>query len=262
MQREVALLTPENIYVRYRVAGLASRFLARLIDVLIQFLLLVVVNGLLLLVQKRLNVLHLGLADISDAIAALLVFAIVFVYAVFFEMLWGGRTPGKRLLGLRVVRDGGRPITLLASVIRNALLFVDLGILPPIYVVGFPAFLFLFLSPSCKRIGDYAAGTLVIVEEDLTLAANTQPTVSKEVERFMGVVKNLDRLTPEEYQLIRRFLARRETMSLAAFAGTADGLARPLLAKLEIDTPIYYQLQFAHLLEAIVRRYADERGLL
>lgn len=275
MQREVTLLTPENIFVTYRLAGVVSRLLARLIDFLIQSVLLAILTGLYALLANRLGKLHMDLEDISAALIVVVVFLVLFFYATFFEMVWGGRTPGKRLLGLRVVRDGGRPITLLASVIRNALLFIDLGILPPIYLPGIPAFLFLFLSPSCKRIGDYAAGTMVIVEEEfapltkqVSQANAPSPSTAEakplepEVEQYMASVRNLDRLTLQEYQLIQSLLARRREMELAPFASAADKVARPILQKLGIDAPIYYQLQFADVLAAVARSYAIERGLL
>ena len=109
-----------------------------------------------------------GLASLVSTVGIVFVGIILpFAYAIFFEMLWGGRTPGKRLFGLRAVRDGGYPITLLSSVIRNILRIIDFGIVPlatPLVLFGLPGLVCMFLSPTYKRIGDYAAGTVVVVE--------------------------------------------------------------------------------------------------
>ena len=85
------------------------------------------------------------------------------------EGLWG-RSLGKRLLGLRVIRDGGYPINLTSSAIRNVLRFLDLGVLPapPLLLYGLPGLISIFLSPQYKRLGDWAAGTLVIVESGIS----------------------------------------------------------------------------------------------
>jgi RDD family len=96
----------------------------------------------------------------GDAGAAIFVsasFLMIFYYDVLFEVLGGGRTPGKRLNGLRVVRGGGRPVTLVRSALRNILRLID--ILPGVYAIGMTV---MFISPRNQRVGDLAAGTYVI----------------------------------------------------------------------------------------------------
>ncbi|HLV80542.1 MAG TPA: RDD family protein, partial [Chthonomonadaceae bacterium] len=255
----------ENIQITYRVAGIGARFLALLVDLALRILLLLLAVGLYRLVARVLGGNGLGLAEYATALYILASFLIIFAYPIFFEMLWGGRTPGKRLLGLRVIRDGGYPINLVASALRNILLFIDFGIIPPVSVLcGLPGLLCVFFSPAYKRIGDYAAGTLVIVETGASALGTGQRAagMSPGVAAFLPLVRNVDRLTAREYRMLRRFSARRAEMDLAAQAGLGERLAGPLMAKLEIEAQIAYQLQFADLLEAIERRYAEEMGVL
>ncbi len=78
----------------------------------------------------------------------------------------------------------------------------------------------------------------------------------------MPLIRNLDRMTPAEYRVLRRFTSRRHHFDLPVQAALGERLARPLLDKLEIPVQIIYQLQYADLLEAIERRYAEDRGIL
>lgn len=265
MSRTVTIVTPENIQITYQVAGIAARFLALLIDLFMRVLLLLLALGIYRLTSLISSI--GGLGEYATALFFIATFLIIFAYPIFFEMLWGGRTPGKRLLGLRVIRDGGYPINLVASALRNILLFIDFGIIPiqPVIVLwGLPGLLCLFFSPTYKRIGDYAAGTLVIVETGATALGTERhhATTSPGVAAFLPLVKNVDRLTAREYRILRRFSARRGELDLVAQAALGERLARPLMEKLEIDTTIAFQLQFADLLEAIERRYAEEMGVL
>ncbi len=266
MSRTVTIVTPENIRVTYRVAGFASRLMAFLVDLIFQLMLLVVVVMFLDLFS---GVDPLGIGNIVTAASIIAANLIIFAYPMFWEMVWGGRTPGKRLFGLRVVREGGYPINLVSSVLRNVLRIVDFGFLQlsasaGVILWGVPGLLCIFFSPSYKRIGDYAGGTIVIVEEGFSPfgVRESKPTLSAAVAYFLPLVKNLDRMTVEDYRLIRRFTSRREGVDIVVQASIGERLARPLIEKLELELNIIYQLQFADLLEAIERRYAEERGVL
>ena len=267
MMRAVSFYTPENVVITYQAAGTASRFSARLIDLIIQIIVLASALQLLNLLEKRLNSVGPGLSDLTSGLSIVFAFLVLFAYATFFEMLWGGRTPGKKVMGLRVVRDGGYPINLQASLIRNILLFVDLGIIPlptPIYLIGLPALISIFLSPTNKRIGDYAAGTIVIQEtgsSPLSVSASKHYPPSHSLP-FAEYIRNLDRITKQEYRVIRRFTERRHSLDIGIQAGLGEKIARPLLQKLDITAPIYYQMQFAEIIETIEMLYTIERGFL
>src|SRR5439155_5033349 len=96
-------------------------------------------------------------SGVLTAVWALTLFLVLFVYDVFFEVVAGGRTPGKRWSGLRVVTLSGGAITVGASVVRNLLRIIDE--IPGIYLVGI---VLVFLTKRNQRLGDIVAGTLVV----------------------------------------------------------------------------------------------------
>jgi len=143
--------TPEGIDLLLRPAGLLSRSLAFAIDLIIRGVLL---TGLFFLLGT--------LGDFGTGLFVLSLFLINWWYMVLFEVLHQGRTPGKQIMGLRVIHDDGTPVGWSASLLRNLLRFVDM--LPFGYTVG--AFSCL-QHPLFKRLGDIAAGTLVIYRDTL-----------------------------------------------------------------------------------------------
>jgi uncharacterized RDD family membrane protein YckC len=142
----VAIATPEGVDVELTLAGIGSRFIAGVIDFIIQ---LVVIVSLWLIVRPA--------GGAGAAILSTVSFAMIFFYDVLFEVLGRGRTPGKRWTGLRVVRAGGRPITLARSSVRNILRLID--ILPGFYAIGMTS---IFITTQNQRLGDLAAGSHVV----------------------------------------------------------------------------------------------------
>lgn len=266
INRTVTVVTPENITVSYQLAGVATRSLALLVDLLAQLLLII----LTALAASLLNHVGYGIEHIVAFVGTIASFCVMFVYNIFFEMIWGGRTPGKRLFGLRVVRDGGYPITLLASCIRNILRFIDLGIVPAatasggVVLWGAPGLLCVLFSDKYKRIGDYAAGTIVIHEQSASpfVLPVGRAAMRPEIEQIMPLVKNIDRVDGKDFRIIRRFTTRRSKLEPIVQAAIAESIARPLLTKLDMRVEVYYQVQFADVLEAIERKYAEENGIL
>ncbi|NJN68276.1 MAG: RDD family protein [Chloroflexaceae bacterium] len=220
--------TPENIAFSYAIAGIASRFLAAMID-----------TFLLLLVQVVLVLTLVFLSGLVDApqseqlvVAAwgILSFGFLWGYYLFFELLWNGQTPGKRLIRLRVVREGGRPVTFVASAIRNLVRFVDF--LPGFYGLGV---LTMFIDQRSRRLGDLAGGTLVVKDRVAvsleSLVAQTRPlelvppgpgpTLEEAAGAapFTPTVPNLHLLTRDDYELVQEFLRRRRELGReSAFA--------------------------------------------
>jgi uncharacterized RDD family membrane protein YckC len=154
--------TPENVAFDYQVAGIGSRFLAALIDTILILLLQALVNVVLFLLLTSMFGNPL-LWDTSSAVGwtvalfGLIAFAFLWGYYVFFEMKWNGQSPGKRKVGLRVIRTDGMPITLTESLIRNLVRLVDF--LPTYYGLGVVT---MFINEQARRLGDLAAGTVVI----------------------------------------------------------------------------------------------------
>jgi uncharacterized membrane protein SpoIIM required for sporulation/uncharacterized RDD family membrane protein YckC len=160
--------TPEQVVFSYTIAGIGSRAAAATIDyVLIALLLFTLgIGGIAFLGVTKTRIAAGGAWVL--AVLMLLVFGVFWGYYVLFEALWDGQTPGKRRLGLRVVRDGGYSVGFAASAVRNLMRIIDLQ--PGAsYGVGMISAI---LSPSGKRLGDYAAGTLVVRERAATLAAD------------------------------------------------------------------------------------------
>jgi uncharacterized RDD family membrane protein YckC len=147
-QDRLRIATPEGVTVELVLAGVGSRFFASLIDLTFK--------GLLILGAF---VLGAVIGDLGVALYSVAVFAIYFGYDVAFEVLANGRTPGKRWTGLRVLRDDGRPVDLLSSAIRNVVRLVD-G-LPLSYL---PAMISILVTKRNQRLGDLAAGTIVVRE--------------------------------------------------------------------------------------------------
>lgn len=147
---------------------------------------------------------HVG--GLVIAVLLLTEFALEMGYFIFWEMATGGRSPGKLVVGLRVVRRNGLPIDLRSSTIRNLMRIVDM--LPAEYLIGLITIL---VSSSGERLGDHVAGT-VVLRLDRPEAAAEIPML----ENAPGLVltrEQLARIGPREMQLIRGVLRRSSTLS-------------------------------------------------
>lgn len=241
MQRSVEVRTGEAVAIRYELAGLGSRFLAVVIDGLLQIaIVLVLLMGGAFAEPAILRAFpSKHIVAIQIALGILVLFAIAFGWFVVFETWWSGRTPGKRALGLRVVRDGGFPVDWGASVIRNLVRLVE-------FTLGFYALsaISALLSPENKRLGDYAAGTIVVRDERLEGASGLDAYLAAHRDGKPLLVE-ADRL------LVERFLARRATLE-----GTARArLAARIADRVRPGSPAEYQrLADEDLLEALSGR--------
>jgi uncharacterized RDD family membrane protein YckC len=160
-QRVVSIRTPENIELSYALAGPGSRAAAYVIDLFLMFtvgqvLINLVVAGFALLVDALGAPSGLWMA----AIVTLGSFALYNGYFILFEWLLNGQTPGKRVLHIRVIKDGGYALRFFDTLLRNLLRAVDF--LPLFYGVGLTSIL---LTRESQRLGDLVAGTLVVYQE-------------------------------------------------------------------------------------------------
>lgn len=220
----VLIETPEHIEVDYELAGLGSRALAGILDTIIQGLLTALVVAGLGWLGERYNI-EAALGFIYAIIIATTGFLAATAYFVVSEMLMDGQSPGKRMAGLRVVRDDGSPITFLDSALRNIIRVVDM--LPFFYSIGLIA---MFFSRKAKRLGDMAAGTIVVKErlfeppgqatEEGAMAE--APEVPAELLARLRTVMHI--LSPEDYQTAERFLERRYELEV----GTRENLGRQI----------------------------------
>jgi uncharacterized RDD family membrane protein YckC len=206
------ITTPEGVAVALELAGIGSRSLAAMLDLVIQGL-IGLAGGLIIFVLLD--------GGVALLVAYVALFLLIFGYDVTFEVLNRGRTPGKRAASLRVVRDTGAPVTFVTSAIRNVLRIVD--ILPVFYGV---AMLSVFLTRHHQRLGDLAAGTVVVHDRPATTVhiAPLQPPA-----RVYGW--DTSTITAEDLAIARAFLERRETLTAGARLALADDLATRLRGK-------------------------------
>lgn len=185
--------TPEGIVLSLRPAGLVSRSMAFLLDLLIRLM----IDAALALALVPMGRMGIGLLLIG-------MFAIEWLYPIFFELSRSGATPGKRTFGLRVVMDTGLPVTPAASVTRNLLRAADF--LPLGYAFGI---ITLLLNRECKRLGDLAAGTLVVYADPVVLhdqppeapsLAPLRPLNQQEQAAIRAWAGRAKRLTPQRFE--------------------------------------------------------------
>ena len=234
----ISIATPEGVDLDVTLAGIGSRFVAALIDSLIQAAILIAVSFLAALAAGGAGVDDFDgglLAGVALALLLVVFFLVFFGYPVAFETWASGRTPGKRWTGLRVVRSGGAPVSFLPSAVRNLLRLVDF--LPTAYGVGLVAML---ANDRNQRLGDLAAGTLVIRERRaLRLAASASSPTSSETQapsawapvRADWATWDLSAVSGEDLGTVRRFLERRPYLTPEARSRLAFDLATRLRAK-------------------------------
>jgi uncharacterized RDD family membrane protein YckC len=191
--------TPERVALSLPVAGIGYRCLAYLVDVFLLFLFWVVAYfTFTLLVEDVLGFVQ-GLSGLTQTLGVVGLFATQWLYWTVCEVLMGGQTPGKRLIGIRVVRVDGSPVGVLESAVRNLVRVVDF--LPALYALGC---LSMLLTRQHQRLGDLLAGTLLVREERFDLDKYTAPAEAPATPSPAGSV----RLTPADVELILAFLSR------------------------------------------------------
>ncbi len=253
--------TPENVVFGYEVVGIGSRFLAALIDTLIIGMLLLATNAILILVLVG------GFDDLTSAgsfvlgLLSLISFAFFWGYYIFFEMTWNGSSPGKRQVGIRVIRADGTPITLAESVIRNLVRLVDF--LPGAYGLGLVT---MFIDSKARRLGDLAANTLVVREQTAvsleTLAKTTAPS-NPVVSRAPGVAEQVanklpvEKLTEADIQLAEALLQRYNDLPNGSTLATQ--ILNRLLERMEQPPNTVKAGEAIYAIKRIVQIYHYER---
>jgi len=219
MDRSLEVRTPESIAFTYRLAGLGSRFLAVAADAFLQILLAAALLWALLAVANRFGAHAHELSRLANnvllAATIFALFMILFGYFILFEAYWHGQTPGKRMLGIRVVRDGGYPLDITASVIRNLIRIVEAGV--GFYALSAASTL---LSPENKRVGDYAAGTIVVRDAAVAMPESSLDAFGEQPEYAATGL-----LDGNERELVHRFVERRDSLAPRHRAQIAAQLA-------------------------------------
>jgi uncharacterized RDD family membrane protein YckC len=201
---KLTIETPEQTSLEFPLAGIGSRFLAVALDMLLQiagYIVLFLIAGLV----ASLGILGVLAKQWGLAILLFVAFALQFGYFATFEALWNGQTPGKRWTHLRVIQDSGRPISPYDAILRNLLRIVDY--LPSLYAVGIVTML---ISREHKRVGDYAAGTVVVHEKPLQGVGSIW-SVAAAPSQTPAAIPSVQ-LNADELQLVETFFERRSSL--------------------------------------------------
>lgn len=208
--------TPEGVPLELTLAGLGSRFAAALIDYVFQFIILIC----LALVLAYGAGLSPATSALSGAFWVVGFFLVFWGYDVAFEVLNSGRTPGKAMNGLRVVRESGAPVTFGTSAVRNVIRIIDL--LPGTYLVGMIS---IQATKKNQRVGDLAAGTLVLRE---SRGLPPEVRISSLIETPAWDTSAIDQ---QELDTVASFLSRRNALAPGARGQIAAELAGRLRPK-------------------------------
>ena len=217
------IVTPEAVLLEFAVAGLGSRSLAFLIDLGIRGVLLWLVFLGAAAGGVVLDETVLVVVSIAAGFAALL------VYPALTETVWNGRTPGKMAMGLRVVTVEGAPVRFRHAAIRSALGLVDF-----LLGAGTLAILSALATRQSQRLGDLAAGTIVIRERQVR--GDSQPVAFSPPPGWEAYTASLDvsRLPGDAYVLVRSFLLRVHELEPAARRERAASLAAQVAAAIGV----------------------------
>lgn len=232
-QREMDVVTPEQVRLKFQTAGIGSRAGAQAIDMLLLGLVILLVYAIFgeVLIRTGENL----LTEYAAAGAIALAFLLQYGYFTVSEYV-AGRTIGKRIVGLRVLQDNGQPVTVLSSLIRNLLRIFDF--LPVGYTLGA---IISFLHPLDKRLGDLLAGTVVVYDTAGERGRRNKRT-NKVIERrraslpdFALEERHKRLVNREDWLLLRTFIDRLELMDGYSLRTIAPQIVSHFTAKLELS---------------------------
>lgn len=183
----ITLETPEGADLPLYPAGFWVRTLAYSLDWLIRAIVVIALS------------IALGGSGLGQALGLIAYFLLEWFYPVAFEVWLGGQTIGKKALCLKVIHDDGTPVTFASSLIRNLLRVVDM--LPIFYVTGIIASV---CNREFKRIGDLAAGTMVVY---------AHPQAAQPVLEAVGSRPVPDDINTDEQRALLAFAQRSQTMT-------------------------------------------------
>jgi uncharacterized RDD family membrane protein YckC len=233
--------TPELVELEFPLAGIGSRFIAILIDYLLQFAAFLVLILVMLLFLPSIQKFEAASAKWVVALLIIIPFLLQWGYFSLFEGLWHGQTPGKRVAKIRVIQQSGRAITMFESLSRNLLRAIDF--LPTSYVVGVIS---IFVTSRNQRLGDLVAGTLVVHERssrDQPSLANTRlfTQVAQQAPAAPRAITipadALTRLNTADLQAIETFLERRLDMTVEVRQSLAARLVASTAAHMNVPPP-------------------------
>jgi uncharacterized RDD family membrane protein YckC len=261
---QLSIETPELVAIQMPLAGIGSRFIALLIDTLIWLVAVAALSLVFWILRPGIGAFSRLSAQWAVAIYLLISFLLNWGYFTLFEAFWGGRTPGKRIAGIRVIQRSGRAIGLFESMARNFIRYIDQ--IPFFYAVGVIA---VFATRQHQRLGDLAAGTLVVRDRaqeaplwgetgtrTFTAAAFSQmPPVPEPHSELSLDAAGLARLSPSDLEVLEGFFARRLDLPLAVRQTLAQRIAGAIQAKSGLEVPLGTDVET--FLEAVAHQFRD-----
>ena len=228
-----AIRTPENVVFEFELAGITARALAWCIDLLA----MAVLTSVAMVLATLFGLVFLGFAK---ALYFVLAFVIQWGYGAILEWRWAGQTLGKRVVGLRVLSFHGTPISFGQAVVRNLVRIVD--ILPVCYLVGGVTTL---CDPSARRLGDIAAGTVVLRARQAVRPAAISAPVDRynSFARDANIVHAARAVTAPERDVMLGLCLRREDLPLALRHELFARLAGHLESRLGIQRPAFFSAE-------------------
>jgi uncharacterized membrane protein SpoIIM required for sporulation/uncharacterized RDD family membrane protein YckC len=255
LTQTVDIETPELVVLSYTIAGLGSRVSAALIDLIIcAVVMMAFVIGTIILAAHSKQSPPQSTQSTAWAFAIIILFQFVILwgYYLLFEGFNDGQTPGKRLLRLRAVRDGGYSIGFAASAVRNLMRIVDLQ---PVfsYAIGIGSVLF---TKSGKRLGDIVAGTIVVRESFVHQPMKPAAPVASEA---VATAPLSAQLSDDEFRLLERWAERRNSLEPQRRRELTAQVAARLRKTVPLGDPSREGAALARLVET--ERRAREIGL-
>ncbi|HZN36086.1 MAG TPA: RDD family protein [Pirellulaceae bacterium] len=244
----IHVVTPENIAFEYRLAGPFRRLPALLLDYCIRG---VVQVGIMIGLGLTLGFVSMGLAVF---LIMLIWFVIEWFYGALFETFLNGQTPGKYLLGLRVLSDNGRPIDGMQATLRNLLRVADM--------FGAVGLIAMLMNSKYKRLGDLVAGTIVVVEERQWLTGVAKLDDPRSIQLAAYLPPNFV-VSRSMAKALATYVERRRYFTPPRRREVARHLAEPLLERFGLPADTSYDLLLCALYYRtfIADRSQDERML-
>lgn len=238
-QDQLDIKTPEYVSLQFRLAGLGSRAAAYIIDRLILAAANILIVIILLFVMKGMSDLPFFIEEnlVPLAITIIILFILNWGYFFALEYFYGGRTIGKKVIGIRVIQENGHSITLLSSFIRNLIRIIDS--LPTAYFLGI---IMIFSHSKHKRLGDVVAGTIVVHERKVKRKKKLSP-LEKEISMRGLSEENLQvdewtvkSFTTKDWKLISTYAKRFLQLPVQERNQLTRQIAAILLPKIGIET--------------------------
>ncbi len=253
-QKKLVIETPEKIIFTYNIAEIGTRIAAYLLDIIFQMIILI---SLFLL-----SGLSLVSSDIYDSESGYYFLAVIYIllfifqwgYFLFFETILNGRTPGKKICNIRVIRDNGGRLDFQSIVIRNLLRSADSLPLPFLNILGG---LTAVISKQTKRLGDYVAGTAVVTDSLFMLDEPDFETHINSRENIFVLKPYCDRkLSEKDLYILRKFINEKDQMPEKSAEKTAEKIVEKLRKIYDIsmisnksDFEIIEEIYKAHIYE-------------